>query len=122
MYSTLFKLSSSDLNSEAEVETRLLAKLFEDLGYPVEAISPKSKVESLWITQGVNKTLKEVDFFLHDQLGNPRIVVEAKEPNQKISSAWGQAASYALSYNANKTQSEKIKYLLISNGYITSLY
>jgi len=33
-YSALFKLDSHDLHSEAEVETRLLAPLFKNLGYP----------------------------------------------------------------------------------------
>jgi hypothetical protein len=32
--STLFNLHTRDLKSEAEVETRLLAPLFKDLGYP----------------------------------------------------------------------------------------
>ncbi len=122
MYSTLFKLDSSLLNSEAEVETRFLALLFKDLGFPPEAIIPKEHVPSLVISDGRKQTQKEVDFILKDKYGIPRIIVEAKEPNANISDAWGQAASYALSYNSDKPVDQRVKWLLISNGLMTALY
>lgn len=43
-FSTLFDLHTRDLKSEAEVETRLLALLFKDLGYPVKSIIPKKQL------------------------------------------------------------------------------
>ena len=46
-YSTLFELDSSDITSEAEVETRLLARLFSDLGYPVEKLVPMEHIKAL---------------------------------------------------------------------------
>jgi len=122
-YSTLFELDSSDITSEAEVETRLLARLFSDLGYPVEKIVPKEHIKALRIYDGRAMSMKEVDFLLKDSSGNARIVVEAKEPSVNILDAWGQAASYALSYNRDKTfDYQKIKWLLISNGYFTGLF
>lgn len=122
MYSTLYKLDSSNLNSEAEVETHFLSALFNDLGFPAEAIIPKKHVPSLFISDGRKKTHKEVDFILKDKDGTPRIIVEAKDPSKSISEAWGQAASYALSYNSDKTNEQRIKWLLISNGIITALF
>lgn len=110
------------LTSEAEVETRLLAKLFYDLGYKDEYILPKKHIEPLTVNIGSKKTTIEVDFFLLDENKKPKIIVEAKDPKFNIISAWGQAASYALSYNKNKSEDEKIKWLLISNGHITSLF
>lgn len=122
-YSTLFKISTDDLSSEAEVETKLLAKLFNDLGYGDNSILPKKRVPSLTVNDGSRKTSKEVDFILKDAKGNANIIVEAKEPKSaNIDDAWGQAASYALSYNRDKRQEERVKWLLISNGHITSLY
>ena len=122
-YSTLFELDSADITSEAEVETRLLAKLFSDLGYPSTSIVPKKHIKALRIHDGRSTTMKEVDFLLKDSGGNARIVVEAKDPSVNILYAWGQAASYALSYNRDKTlEYEKIKWLLISNGYFTALF
>lgn len=50
------------------------------------------------------------------------MVVEAKKPKESLAEAWGQAAGYALSFNRDKTESKRIKWLLISNGHITSLY
>jgi len=122
-YSTLFDLDSTNLTSEAEVETRLLAKLFADLGYSDKHIIPKTNVPSLKIFDGRNTTMKQVDFILTDTANNAKIIVEAKKPNVNIIDAWGQAASYALSYNKDKKMaSQKIKWLLISNGYVTGLF
>lgn len=121
-YSTLFKLSSRDINSEAEVETRLLAKLFNDLGFKEKDIIPKKRLPSLLVNDGSKQTTKEVDFLLKNQNGDASVIVEAKDPNINVHSAWGQSASYALSYNRDKEDGKKIKWLLISNGHITSLY
>lgn len=122
-YSTLFELDSSDITSEAEVETRLLAKLFSDLGYPSTSVIPKKHIKPLKIHDGRSTAMKEVDFLLKDTGGNPRIVVEAKDPSVNIIDAWGQTASYALSYNRDKTVDyKKIKWLLISNGHVTGLF
>lgn len=122
MYSTLFKLDSSMLHSEAEVETRFLSLLFNDLGFPQEAIIPKEHVPSLIINDGRKQTKKEVDFILKDKEGVPKIIVEAKEPSKNIFDAWGQTASYALSFNSDKPYEKRVKWLLISNGIMTALY
>ncbi len=108
--------------SEAEVETRFLSQLFTDLGFPSNAIIPKQHVPSLIISDGRKQTKKEVDFILKDKYGIPRIIVEAKDPTKNIYDAWGQTASYALSFNSDKPQEERIKWLLISNGIMTALY
>ena len=121
-FSTLFKIDSESLGTEAEVETRLLAKLFSDLGYPDTAIIPKKQVPSLRINDGVKATQKEVDFLLKDSDGIARVVVEAKDPSINILDAWGQAASYALSYNRDKAGNSRIQWLLISNGHVTGLF
>jgi type I restriction enzyme M protein len=120
--STLFKLDSASLTSEAEVETRFLPKLFTDLGYPDKAILPKKRIKSLKINDGTRTTSKEVDFILANEDGYARVIVEAKDPSINIISAWGQAASYALSYNRDKKEKEKVKWLLLSNGHITGLF
>ncbi|MCL2042007.1 MAG: N-6 DNA methylase [Bacteroidales bacterium] len=121
-HSTLFNLSFSELKTEAEVETRLLYKLFRDLGYPDIAIVPKQRVKPLTTNDGTKKSEKVVDFILKGSNGLPKVVVEAKDPSINLQDAWGQAASYALSYNKDKDKNEKIQWLLISNGHITSLY
>lgn len=121
-FSTLFSLDTNQLQTEAEVETRLLAKIFNDLGYPDDAIVPKKHIKALKINDGTKSTMKEVDFLLKDKNGIARIIVEAKDPSINILDAWGQAASYALSYNRNKDRDKRIKWLLISNGHFTGLF
>lgn len=121
-FSTLFLLDSTQLKTEAEVETRLLAKLFDDLGYPTDAVVPKKSIKSLKISDGTKTRMKQVDFLLKDIDGIARIIVEAKDPSINILDAWGQAASYALSYNRDKCEEERIKWLLISNGHFTGLF
>ncbi len=122
MYSTLYKLDSSSIHSEAEVETRFLRALFDDLGFPIESIIPKEHVQSLFVNDGRKRTKKEVDFILKDRYGVPRIIVEAKDPTKNIFDAWGQAASYALSYNSDKPEEQRVTWLLITNGVMTALY
>jgi type I restriction enzyme M protein len=121
-YSSLFKLYTSDIKSEAEVETKLLAKLFNDLEYTDSHIVPKKRMPSLLAFNGSKKQKIEADFLLKDSNGNPRVIVEAKDPSKNIEDAFGQAASYALSYNKDKEQDKRVRWLLISNGHITSLY
>lgn len=121
-FSTLFKLSVNELKTEAQVETRLLSKLFNDLGYPDKAIVPKQRVEPLIVSDGTKKSKKAVDFILKGSNGLPKVVVEAKDPSINLQEAWGQTASYALSYNRDKEKNERIQWLLISNGHITSLF
>lgn len=120
--STLFNLAINDLKTEAQVETRLLAKVFNDLGYPDIAIIPKQRVEALIINDGTKKSKKAVDFILVGSNGKPKVVVEAKDPSINLIEAWGQTASYALSYNKDKEVGSRIQWLLISNGHITSLF
>lgn len=95
-FSTLFSLDSTQLKTEAEVETRLLAKLFDDLGYPVDAVVPKKSIKPLNISDGTKSKMKQADFLLKDIDGIARIVVEAKDPSINILDAWGQAASCKL--------------------------
>lgn len=121
-YSTLFKLAINELSTEAQVETRLLAKLFKDLGYTDKSVIPKQRVEPLVINDGVKKSKKAVDFILVGSNKKPKVIVEAKDPKINVQEAWGQAASYALSYNKDKDKNEKVQWLLISNGHITSLF
>lgn len=121
-FSTLFKVNGENLTSEAEVETRFLTKLFSDLGFQDTEIIPKRKLPSLLLNDGNKKTWKEVDFLLLNRNGAASVVVEAKDPKVNIHNAWGQAASYALSYNRDKQEDKKVRWLLITNGHITSLY
>jgi len=121
-YSTLFKLGIKDIKTEAEVETRLLSKIFKDLGYSDKDVIPKKRLEPLIVHSGVKSTKVTADFILIGSTGAAKVAVEAKDPKESIHKAWGQTASYALSYNRDKSENEKIQWLLISNGHITSLF
>jgi type I restriction enzyme M protein len=121
-YSALFELRSEELRSEAEVETRLLARLFERLGYPPAAVIPKTGVEPLLVASGRRQARIRPDFLLRASTGHVKVLVEAKDPRESVQEAWGQAAGYALSYNAARPAEARIRWIIISNGYITSLY
>ena len=122
-HSTLFSLSSGDISNEAQVETRFVAPLLKELGYPSDAILPKEKVPKLMVYEGSKKAELEVDFLLLDPEGCTSTIVEAKAPTEDISRYWGQAASYALSHNRKLREGKKgIEWLLITNGLITALY
>lgn len=121
-YSALFGLRSDELRSEAEVETRLLARLFERLGYPATAVVPKTGVPPLLVASGRRQASIRPDFLLRASTGHVKVLVEAKDPTENIQAAWGQTAGYALSYNATRQAEERIRWIIISNGHITSLY
>lgn len=121
-FSALFQLRSDDLRSEAEVETRLLAPLFARLGYPASTVIPKTAVPPLLVASGRRQASIRPDFLLRAVTGHAKVVVEAKDPGEGIQEAWGQAAGYALSYNATRPPEERIRWIIISNGHITSLY
>ena len=122
-YSTLFSLDSFKLKNEAQVETRFVAPLLKELGYPAESILPKENVPKLIGYEGSKKKELEVDFLLHDPEGFASVIVEAKAPTEDIFKHWGQAASYALSHNQKLKGGEKgIEWLLITNGLMTALY
>lgn len=121
-YSSLLNLHSRDLKSEAEVETRLLAPLFHDLGYPLTSVIPKAQLQPLIASSGTRKFTVEADFLLLGSNGKAKVIVEAKKSGESVQDAWNQAASYALSYNKDKSEGEKIRLILISNGHVTSLY
>lgn len=121
-YSALFELRSDQLRSEAEVETRMLARLFDRLGYPSTAVVPKAGVPPLLVSSGRRQASIRPDFLLRASTGHVKVVVEAKDPAESVQEAWGQAAGYALSYNATRPAEERVRWIIISNGYITSLY
>lgn len=122
-YSTLFGVKSANLTTEAQVETRFIPKLLSELGYPDNAILPKERVKKLISYDGSKKATLEVDFLLLDPDKMASTIVETKSPSEDISSAWGQAASYALSYNQSLVPNQVgIEWLLITNGLLTALY
>ena len=90
--------------------------------YPATSVIPKKQLPALIVSSGSKKTKGEADFLLFGSNGFAKVVVEAKDPHKTIQEAWGQAASYALSYNKDKLKTERISWLLISNGHITSLF
>lgn len=122
-YSTLFSLDCAELKNEAQVETRFVAPLLNELNYPPQAILPKERVPALFGYEGSRRRLLEVDFLVHDPEAFSSMVVEAKSPTEDILEYWGQAASYALIHNQKLREGEKgIEWLLITNGLITALY
>lgn len=121
-YSTLLSLHARDLRTEAQVETRLLAPLFKHLGYQPKHVIPKERVPKLFASSGSRRAKIETNFILIGSDKSAKVIVEAKDPKRPVQDAWGQAASYALSYNSDKPENDHVQWLLISNGHITSLY
>lgn len=122
-FSSLFNLGSSDIETEAQVETRFVAPLLKELGYPNEAIIPKGRLPKLIGNDGSRQTDLEVDFILNDSDGSGYVIVEAKAPSESIAKHWGQAASYALSHNAKLSGAEDgVEFLLVTNGLTSALY
>ena len=100
-----------------------MAPLFQELGYPITSILPKESVPKLTVYEGSRRRSLEVDFILLDPDGQASTVLEAKAPSENIADYWGQAASYALSYNQQLPSNEiGIEFLLLTNGHVTTLY
>ena len=111
---------STDLSNEASVESFFVLRLLSELGYRDSEIKTKQAIQALSIPKGRSKELYRPDFLLKCNK-NPRWLIDAKSPTERIEQYTYQCASYALLIN-RKFKERPLRYYMLTNGLLTRLY
>lgn len=114
MVSNMFT-NENTLRTERSVEKNLLYRIFEWLGYPDDQTAVDEAVEQLVIPRGRSKERHRPDAVL---MANdiPRLIVEAKRPDEHPLGSHYQAASYAFMINQRYEDNNPVRYCMLSNG------
>lgn len=112
--------NKNDLTNEPSVEQFFINRLISDLGYKDKHVKPKESISKLTVAKGSKKFLYKPDYVIVVK-GRPRIVIDAKSPNEKIDDWIEQCISYCVLLNRNSGRSD-VEYFMLSNGFNTALY
>ena len=111
----------ADLKNEASVEQFFVSRLLEDLGYKDSQIKPKTSLQMLVVNLGRRRLNYKPDYAIQvDE--KIRWIIEAKAVSEPIDTFIGQCSGYCLNLNRGYTNSNPVKFFLLSNGLRTKLY
>jgi len=112
-----------DLSNEASVESFLILPMLRDLGYKNEDIRAKRSIEEIAVSKkgGRKKEPFRPDFVLVVR-DAPRVVVDAKAPDESIDDYEYQCRNYCLSLNLRLSEEKPVQHFILSNGGLTKLY
>jgi type I restriction enzyme M protein len=110
----------NDLSNEASVETFFMMPFLSDLGYANRNIKTKESISKLKLAKGSKSYLYSPDYCLVWNK-NPRVVVDAKSPNENIYDFTNQCIHYCLLLNEG-LEKDKADYYILSNGIKTALF
>lgn len=108
--------SRHDLQTEADVEARLVNRLIDHLGYPPDKVRLKSSLERLPVPRGVRKEHFMPDYVLLAADDTPLIVLDAKSPAESCDEFRYQVGGYAYALNQRFPSMNPVEYVAISNG------
>jgi len=111
----------SDLTNEAAVETFLVLRLLDHLGYSDRQIKPKHSIESLTVAKGHRKLHYKPDYVLVVKR-LPRCVIDAKGPEENLDDWVEQCSGYCLALNRRHEKSNPVKWFVLTNGKTTRVY
>lgn len=109
------------LTNEASVEDLFASRLIRDLGYPDHDIAQKGTIPVERINLGAKKTRYAPDYVL-SAAGKPRVVIDAKGPDEKPGDWVGQCVSYAATLNRRDDEENPVGHFVVTNGLQTLLY
>ncbi len=111
---------SSDLTNEASVESFFVLRLLKDLGYEDSEIKTKERIDRRRIPKGSKQELYRPDYLLICE-GQPRWLIDAKSPDERVENYTYQGAGYSLQVN-RKNKSKPLRYYMLTNGLLTRVY
>jgi type I restriction enzyme M protein len=113
----------NSLTNEATVESFFLLRLFEYLGYKDRNIMNKKSLSELTISQGGGrKRLNYKPDFVLTIRNKPKIVIDAKEPEENIDDYFYQVSGYALGLNQKYEKETPVEFTILSNGFHFKFY
>ena len=108
------------LRNESDVEQFFVSKLLEDLGYKDTNILTKHSIPAYVIGKGQKKQSHIPDYQL--KIGKtPVLIIEAKNPKEKIEKYVVEAQDYAMVVNRGFIGHNPIRFVLATNGLTTKL-
>ena len=110
----------SDLNNEADVEAWFIHPLLQSLGFVASEIRLKEQIKSYSVGMG-SRTEKYTPDFILEKLGQPVVVIDAKNPDQDVYDWVPQCTSYCIEVN-RAFESNPAQFFVVSNGKQTVLY
>lgn len=108
------------LTNEASVERSFVDRLLSELGYEDSEILVKTSIQEIKVGKGRKSSLFKPDYILQVDK-TPRIVIDAKRPEEDIEKWTLQCSSYCLEIN-KKYKENPVTHYVITNGYATSVY
>ncbi len=109
------------LTNEASVEDLFASRLIRDLGYSDADIAQKHSIAPAEVMLGSKKTRYSPDYIL-SVIGKPRVVIDAKGPEEKPLSWVGQCVSYCATLNRKDADENPVGLFVITNGLLTLLF
>lgn len=105
----------SDLRNESDVEQFFAIKLLNYIGYNGSTIRTKTSLKELVIGRGSSSEKYKPDYVCYSE-DNPKIVIDAKSPDEDLDD-WGyQVAGYALGLNRKFKDENPVRFTILTNG------
>lgn len=110
------------ISNESGVELFLIGRLLKDLHYKDIDIKPKESLESIVVSKGGRKKEYYKPDFVAFKGNKPRMVLEAKGPNENLDSWIYQPRGYAVALNGKFKGENPVSYFCLCNGLEFRLY
>ena len=111
----------SVLTNEAAVEQFFLSRLFDYLGFKDKDIKPKTSLKKLVVSRGSKKENYKPDSVLFVNK-SPKIIIDAKDPNEDVDKYLYQVSGYALGLNQEFQNDTPVEFTILTNGSVFKLY
>ncbi|MCK5930989.1 MAG: N-6 DNA methylase [Fulvimarina manganoxydans] len=109
------------LTNEASVEDLFAGRLIRDLGYADHDISHKASITPVEIRLGSRRTRYSPDYILN-VTRKPRVVIDAKGPEENIMDYVGQCVSYCATINRKDREENPVRYFMLTSGLKTAVF
>lgn len=109
------------LQNESDVEQFFVIRLLQALGYDDTNIKTKKALGTLVVGKGSKKENYKPDYVcFYDK--KPKMVIDAKNPDENIDDFTYQVAGYALSLNSKFKGEKPTRFTVLTNGILFKLY
>ncbi|MCX6710185.1 MAG: N-6 DNA methylase [Candidatus Woesearchaeota archaeon] len=111
----------STLKNESDVEQFFTIRLLQKLGYEDKNIKTKKSLSELVVSKGSHKENYKPDYVCFCER-KPKIVVDAKHPDEIIDNFTYQVSGYALALNKQFRGENPVRFTILMNGGTFKLY
>lgn len=111
----------TDLTNESDVEQFFVIRLLNYLGFKDENIKTKNSIDELVVSKGSRKENYKPDYVCFAEK-RPKIVVDAKHPDENIDDYTYQVSGYALALNKKFKNDNPVRFTILTNGIDFKLY